>query len=736
MINSINIKKTATFDISGETIGNLSKFNYFFGSNGTGKTTISRVIDNENVFSDCYISWDNGAKLNTLVYNSDFIEKNFEESKDLEGVFTLGEENVKIKNQVANIKQTIDDISKGIEGLKTTLKGEDGEGGKKKELSELDEELKEKCWAQKQKYDSKFKEAFKGYRGNSKKFMQKVLKKFESNNQDLISLDKLEKKADTIFESNPTKENLLPIYNMEKVLKYKNNSILQKVVIGKEDVDIAEMIKKLDNSDWVKDGIKYFEINEGVCPFCQQNTSEKFAESLNEYFDETYQKDIKKIIKIKNDCKSDYQELQEYLNSVISTDHKFLDIEKLKNQKKILDSKIEVNLQQINLKKQQPSRVVSLKSIENIINEIRNIIISANHKIDKHNKMVSHLKEERRKLTAQVWKYVIDQELKSDLSTYKSKRRNIKKAINAIKKKIKEKELEKDTKTDELEKLEEKKTSINPTKNGINKLLKSFGFRNFYLDITENRKSYKLVRPDGSNAKNTLSEGEKNFVTFLYFYYLLKGSKKESGITKNRIVVFDDPVSSFDSDILFIVSSLIRGIIEEVRNNTGYIKQVFVLTHNIYFHKEVTFNNNRCNRAMNEETFWIVRKISSKSKIFKHEKNPIKTTYELLWSEVKNPNRSKLTVQNTLRRILENYFKILGGIDPYTICQRFDGKDKLICKSLFSWVHDGSHSAYDNIYISQNDTAVENYLRVFKEIFHKTKHEAHYKMMIGNEGEE
>ena len=213
----------------------------------------------------------------------------------------------------------------------------------------------------------------------------------------------------------------------------------------------------------------------------------------------------------------------------------------------------------------------------------------------------------------------------------------------------------------------------------------------------------------------------------------LKGSNSESEITNNRVVVFDDPVSSLDSDVLFIVSSLIKGLFEDVRAENGYIKQIFVLTHNVYFHKEVTFNARRpTNGVMNEETFWVIRKAGLLSKAEKHTSNPIKTSYELLWAEVKKPDVSSLTIQNTLRRILENYFKILGGIDPDEICGKFDGKNKLICKSLFSWVNDGSHSVHDDLYVSNVDTTVETYLRIFKEIFEKTEHIAHYNMMMGD----
>jgi len=86
-----------------------------------------------------------------------------------------------------------------------------------------------------------------------------------------------------------------------------------------------------------------------------------------------------------------------------------------------------------------------------------------------------------------------------------------------------------------------------------------------------------------------------------------------------------------------------------------------------------------------------------------------------------------------LRRILENYFKILGGVNPDEICSKFDGRNKQICKSLFSWVHAGSHFALHDIYLSVDDTTVETYLKVFKDIFGKTGHSAHYDMMMGEE---
>lgn len=320
------------------------------------------------------------------------------------------------------------------------------------------------------------------------------------------------------------------------------------------------------------------------------------------------------------------------------------------------------------------------------------------------------------------------------MSNYRNNKNRLEKAIKGMEKAIESNQARINQMKAELRKLEKQTTSMVPTRDSINSLLNTFGFNDFRLEIVEDTNYYELVRTDGSAAKNTLSEGERTFITFLYFYHLLKGSELETGMTTDRVVVFDDPVSSLDSDILFIVSSLIKGLMAEVREGVGHIKQIFILTHNVYFHKEVTFNRKRCDEAMNEESFWVVRKPNSISIVEEQSTNPIKTSYELLWAEVRRADRSNLTIQNTIRRILENYFKILGGIDPDSICEKFEGKEKLVCKSLFSWMHDGSHYAVDDLYISVDDTQVELFLKVFKKIFENEDHIAHYNMMMGLTG--
>lgn len=732
MIESINIADVATYAPAPETLAGLSKVNFLFGSNGTGKTTVSRVIADENSFPTCKVMWKAGTKLQPMVYNRDFVDRNFTQSTELKGVFTLGEKQVDTLTKIAAAKVELDRLTTKIEDLTQALQGADGTGGKKGELASLEADLKDKCWAQKQRHDAKLQGGFEGYRGSSEKFKAKVVQELAGNTATLLTLAELEKKAESIFGPTPTTEQPVPAADTAKLLVHETDPILKKRVIGKDDVDIAAMIKKLGNSDWVREGRTFYDKNGSICPFCQQSTTEVFAKSLNEYFDVTFVADSRAIDDLATNYSTDAARLQQQIAAIIASPSRFLDVEKLKTEKALLDSKVTINVQRLAGKKKEASQIVELESLGNVVAAIKELITSANDLVTAHNKMVTNLTQERSTLTSQVWKYVLE-ELNIDLAAYKTARDGLNKAITAINGQIAAAAAEKTKKAIEIRELEKQTTSVQPTIDAINALLLSFGFQGFSLAKTTSGTSYKLIRSDGSDAKATLSEGEKTFVTFLYFYHLLKGSVSDSGMTTDRVVVFDDPVSSLDSDILFIVGSLIKGLFDEVRLGTGSIKQIFVLTHNVYFHKEVTYSRRRPNDGLlSEETFWIVKKPGLVSKLVAQTTNPIKTSYELLWAEVRKPERSNLAIQNTLRRILENYFKILGGIELDELCAMFAGREKIICKSLCSWVHDGSHYAHDDLYVSIDDSIVEIYLKVFREIFVKARHIEHYKMMMGD----
>ncbi len=269
----------------------------------------------------------------------------------------------------------------------------------------------------------------------------------------------------------------------------------------------------------------------------------------------------------------------------------------------------------------------------------------------------------------------------------------------------------------EIEGLEAQITSVIPSVNEMNRLLKAYNFTNFKFAHTQNQGNYRLVRSTGEDVNQTLSEGEKTFVTFLYFMHLLNGSNNRDLITENKVVVIDDPISSLDSNVLFIVSNLILKLIDDIRNNQNNIVQLFVLTHNVYFHKEVTFNKKRTKGGkLHDETFWIIRKVNKVTEAQSYDTNPIKTSYELMWQELRSATQSSssTTVQNLIRRIIENYFKVFGNFSEDDILNKFDEEEKVICKSLLSWANDGSHFASDDLYIEHPLDTNARYLNIFE----------------------
>ena len=232
---------------------------------------------------------------------------------------------------------------------------------------------------------------------------------------------------------------------------------------------------------------------------------------------------------------------------------------------------------------------------------------------------------------------------------------------------------------------------------------------------------------DGTPVNDTLSEGESNFLSFLYFFHLVNGSQNVSGTADRRIVVVDDPVSSMDADVLFIVSSLVRTLAKEAREGKGKIVQLIMLTHNITFYREVTFI--RPGEGDPHTSYYSIRKHGGYSTIERCKKNPVSSTYELLWQNLYQDNCDALTAQNVARRITETFFKFVGGPNLDDVISDIPSPDLEIARSYVAWANAGSHSPFDDETYFSTDENVETYRRVLKTIFTKAGYIDHYNSM-------
>ena len=736
MITSITLKNVATYEsINGVQVDGLKKVNFIYGANGCGKTTLSNYLHNPSdvKFVNSSLGWKNETPIKTLVYNKEFREQNFGKGR-LNGVFTLG------KATTEEIK-VIDEKSEELKTIKAdTFKKRETLKAQQEKKETLEKVFTDDCWQKiYKKFEKEFKQAFVGSM-KSELFKNRALKEYLNNKVSLISLDELREKAKTIFGEAPQPISHINEISYDRILEIEEDPIWKKIIVGKADVDIAKLIQKLNINDWVNQGRAYIQENEEICPFCQQQTiSEDFKKQIDSFFDETYHSDTKSLKDLKQEYNTLTQNVINELNVIEVNQKAFkgtkLNIDTFAAYLKTLISQNTSNSEFLNNKLKEPSRSVDLISLKDQFELITGLITTANGEIKKHNEIVANFKAEEISLIQSVWKFIVE-EFKVDIAKFNNDKAGLETGIEALDKQLTDKINEYKKLDSEIKELSKNVTSIKPTVDEINRLLKSYGFLNFEIIPATEDGFYQIQREDGVLAESTLSEGEITFITFLYYLQLAKGGVSEETVNEERILVIDDPISSLDSNVLFIVSTLIKEIIKNVKSDIGNIKQVILLTHNVYFHKEVSFEG--LNRKGEKSQFWILRKNNKLSTIhFYGENNPIQSSYELLWREIKEwQNNSGITIQNTLRRVLENYFSILGNKRDDVLINKFSTQEeKEICRSLLSWVNEGSHTLPDDLFIEAPDGTITKYLEVFKNIFNLTDNIGHYNMMMGIEPE-
>jgi len=63
VLKEIKIAGNASYSSEGEKLASLKPINFIFGTNGAGKTTISRVINDPASYASCALTWEKGQTL-------------------------------------------------------------------------------------------------------------------------------------------------------------------------------------------------------------------------------------------------------------------------------------------------------------------------------------------------------------------------------------------------------------------------------------------------------------------------------------------------------------------------------------------------------------------------------------------------------------------------------------------------------------------------------------------------
>lgn len=738
MIRGVNLRDCAPYDNAG--LFNCNYVNFIFGANGSGKSTISSFLAGvaDPRFASSEVVWDEGEHEEVLVYNRSFRHANLRQT--MQGVFTLGSATSEEIRELDELKIKLRDAESELAGKAALLKKLDVEFGA------IEKRFCEDAWSRilKQNEDD-FQIAFDGLRGSKAKFASELKRRIADEAGAVCTRKELSDRASVLYS--PQSERCAQIEveisrQLASIAEVCDDLLWGTIIAGSDDVDIAALINELDNASWVRQGRLYLRKGSKLCPFCQHETiGEDFARKLKVFFGGEYErrtKHLEKLLEVHRVCASQIvKELEGVLDNIKSLSVGELDAGRYGARLDLLKARYAECEDAIRHKIREPGVRMEMPDARPMVDELLTMICEANARIDAHNRLVDHREEELSSLNDDVWATLIEEHSEL-IAAYQRECVDKQKAIAGVMKRHDQALKYVKRLNVEIEERSRNVTSVQPTIDEINRSLKAYGFTSFSIQPAENVENhYCIMRDDGLFAMNSLSEGEETFLTFLYFMQQLKGSTDQSKVSKRKVVVLDDPISSLDSTILYIVGAMVKDLSKRVREGKGDVSQLFVLTHNVFFHKEASFVDGRT-QELKDVSYWMVRKCDGVSIIQSYGmKNPVTTSYEMLWRELREDSAASLvSVQNAMRRIIENYFGMLGSNkerDGRLVAGFESAEEQMIANSLLYWMNDGSHSIPDDLYIDAYSDAIPRYRRVFHEIFVQSGHGAHYDMMMGNE---
>jgi len=727
MITKIILKKVASYGEDPAILETDKKINFIYGLNGTGKTTISKYLQNKNDsnFCNCSIEGINNEKI--LVYNQKFIDDNFYLSSTQKGIFSLKSENKEAKEKIDNTIKEIKKLNAQIKNdeLKTGLQFDLIE--KQNDIENLQNTAENKTWEIKTKYsggDRILEFCLDGKKGSKKDLFDYILKTQKSTNKPQKTINDLKKEAEAtqgtnakIYDETQVKKVSFDFWKIEE------KTIFNEVIIGNENSQVAGLINKLNNSDWVKDGKNFIqkpEVENETCPFCQQKTiTKQLYQEIQNYFDETYQQKITTLENLDKEYFDEYQKVKDL-------ESKLLQIDFIKNKEvefkllfKNLIEKLSNNWNKINKKIKSPNITITLETSILEQKALNNFLDKIIEEIKTHNEKVKNKQNTKNQIIKDFWE-IMRWEYDQTTENYiiqKSKLENEKSYIENEESQIKIKIREQENIIKESQK---EMVNIQDAIDNINSQLILFGLDGFSI-IPAGEKTYKLKRPNEDTTKfETLSEGEKTVISFLYFLELCKGKENNDEVLTEKIVVIDDPISSLSHMYVFNVAQLIR---KNFFNNE--YKQIFVLTHNLYFFYELLHKqkDNNC------KLFRLSR--SRFSKLSEMNRKDIQNEYQSYWQVLKDydeGNATEVILANAMRNILERFFGFIEKNDFNELTKKLEKEEKN--NFFIRYINKESHS--DPINISDTkEIDPQIFKEAFKKIFEDSGYIEHYNKMMG-----
>jgi wobble nucleotide-excising tRNase len=720
-----------------------SLINFFYGKNGTGKSTLAKAFKDGNAL----LTWDGDPfpDERILVYNEDFIAKNVQSYGNIPGVFTISEVN-------AVKKKEADDKAVEKAGVDAQAAAAHAAADKiTEDHAKAEEAYITTIWDKTESTRKKYPSTQTGYTRDRKKFVKQL-----ASTPMLVSTDdECAALYRTVFGKQQTRYSQYTHVHTDQITA---DPIMEQSIVSRANTDFALFIRTLGNMDWVTAGHKaYHGKTEGKCPYCQKALPEDFEEQLAACYDNQYKDDLAALRKFMDGYYKDMmlarQAAEANLQNPFPTKH----LADYKKQAQLLLAAIQRNCDLLQKKKDNPSEAVTLEDLIPLSKDLNAIITAINAEVDAYMAVLADIPGQQQKCTEMVWGMMAN-DCSADIRAWLKRTdddRDAWKAKNEEEKKLREQSGKLES---EIAKLNSQTVNTTKVMQDINRSIASAGFRGFELREKPGAKYvYELVR-DLNGKKvvvdKNLSEGERHFIAFLYFYHIVMGSQSDEGKVEDKIVIIDDPVSSMDSSSLFVVAALTREMIAVCYNNyelneentDDHIRQFFCMTHNPYFFREVTYN-----RLSDYEcvSFFEIKKGGNNQTSIeecddddtlagggKINRSPVRNTYDALWDEYMHTDNPE-TMMMVIRQILEYYFVQMVGYHNVDLRRdlldkhekEFSKEDYVAASAMIAMINVGATGFNDGLYYDSSAADVKQLRTVFEKIFTVMKQEQHYNMM-------
>lgn len=605
-----SIKNLGIFsDFSWQNCQDFKKYNFFYGWNYSGKTTLSRLfrcLEEKKIHPDYTdlqykIETDIGniserdIQSNNLivrVFNEEYVEKNFkwnDENHRINPVLILGKESIEL-NQKLDSKE-----KEKKEKEEEKIKFEN-------EINTLSRQLDSSLTGKASEIRKLLN--ITNQREFDKSILENKIIELKDNYKSFILKDDDVQRKLNIYRNQRTYEAIA-----ELRFDLKINDLINKVsnVLSKK-ITAQQVIQKLKENPalnkWVREGID-LHINETKCQFCGNDLPSELFERLNKHFSHEFDQlmnDINSLIDEINNYKN-YIERKSFTDKARFYDEIQNEYETEKNnlieQLNVGKEKLKILLNKLDEKKNKPFDVIEQVSIENIDENINKIMNKLNEIIKKNNDKINGLEKEKGNIKDELIKHYSAKAIEE--IEYFSKKNEIEN---------KEKELQQTQQNlvnilKEIEDIKKKIIKANVGAEKIHTYLKEFFSDDHLRLVILEDGTYQIYR-NNTIAKN-LSTGEKNIIVLIYFITKLE----EANFNLNNAIIFiDDPVSSLDSNHIFKVYGFLS---EKILN----CKQLFITTHNFDFFnllKDLIKSDpdgitNRQTKK-EKENFYLIRKIS------------------------------------------------------------------------------------------------------------------------------